>query len=106
MGLSSLIEILLGFYSYLLPIALYAAWLGIALWDIAHRDKMKPGPRYGWMAAIVAIPIFGAIAYYMFGKPALSPGISLDARRWHFWHLDRCDDDPHCLSVRCASITR
>jgi hypothetical protein len=73
-GLSSLIEILLGFYSYLLPIALYAAWVGIGLWDIARRDKMNPGPRYGWMAAIVAIPIFGAIAYYVLGKPTLSRG--------------------------------
>jgi Right handed beta helix region/Phospholipase_D-nuclease N-terminal len=73
-GLNSLIEILLGFYSYLLPIALYAAWVGIGLWDIARRDKMNPGPRYGWMAAIVAIPIFGAIAYYMLGKSSLSRG--------------------------------
>ena len=73
-GLDSLIEILLGFYSYLLPIALYAAWVGIGLWDIARRDKLNPGPRYGWMAAIVAIPIFGAIAYYMLGKSSLSRG--------------------------------
>jgi hypothetical protein len=73
-GLSSLIEILLGFYSYLLPITLYAAWVGIGLWDIARRDKMSPGRRYGWMAAIVAIPIFGAIAYYVLGKSALPRG--------------------------------
>jgi hypothetical protein len=73
-GLGSLLEILLGFYSYLLPIALYAVWVGIALWDIARRDKMKPGLRYGWMAAIVAIPVFGAVAYYVLGKSALSRG--------------------------------
>ena len=73
-GLSSLIEILLGFYSYLLPIALYAAWVGIGLWDIARRDNMRAGARYGWMAAIIAIPIFGAIAYYVLGKPTLSRG--------------------------------
>ena len=73
-GLSSLIEILFGFYSYLLPISLYAAWVGVGLWDIARRDKMNPGQRYGWMAAIVAIPIFGAIAYYVLGKSALSRG--------------------------------
>jgi hypothetical protein len=73
-GLSSLIEILLGFYSYLLPIALYAVWVGIGLWDIARREKMNPGPRYGWMAAIIFIPIFGAIAYYVLGKSPLSRG--------------------------------
>ncbi len=73
-GLSSLFEILLGFYGYLLPIALYAAWVGIGLWDIARRDEMQSGARYGWMAAIVAIPICGAIAYYVLGKSSLSRG--------------------------------
>ncbi len=73
-GLTSLFAILLGFYSYLLPIALYAAWVGIALWDLARRDDMKSGARYGWMAAVVGIPILGAIAYYILGKSSLTRG--------------------------------
>ncbi len=71
---NSLLEILLGFYSYLLPIALYAAWVGIALWDIARREGQSTAARYGWMAAIVGVPVLGAIAYYIFGKPALTRG--------------------------------
>ena len=73
-GLSSFFSILLGFYTYLLPIALYAAWVGIALWDIARRDTLAAGPRYGWMAAIIGVPVFGAIAYYIFGRGTLSNG--------------------------------
>ena len=77
--LSSFFEILLGFYSYLLPIALYAAWVGIALWDLARRSEstdtpMSTGARYGWMAAVVGIPLLGAIAYYIFGKSKLTSG--------------------------------
>lgn len=76
--LSSLFEILLGFYSYLLPIALFAAWVGIALWDVARRSEgdtsMSAGARYGWIAAIVGIPLLGAIAYYIFGKSKLTSG--------------------------------
>jgi hypothetical protein len=73
-GFSSFFAILLGFYSYLLPIALYAAWVGIALWDLARRDTLSAGTRYGWMAAVVGVPILGAIAYYIFGKGTLSSG--------------------------------
>lgn len=86
-GLSSLLEIFLGFYSYLLPIALYSSWVGIALWDLAKRDQaatgdgsassanaLKPAARYGWVAAVIGIPLLGAIAYYIFGKSTLSRG--------------------------------
>ncbi|MBA3826599.1 MAG: right-handed parallel beta-helix repeat-containing protein [Ktedonobacterales bacterium] len=73
-GFSSFFAILLGFYSYLLPIALYAAWVGIALWDLARRDTLGAGARYGWMAAVVGVPILGAIAYYIFGKGTLTSG--------------------------------
>ena len=73
-GFSSFFAILLGFYSYLLPIALYAAWVGIALWDLARRDTLTSGMRYGWMAAVVGVPLLGAIAYYIFGKGMLTSG--------------------------------
>jgi hypothetical protein len=73
-GFSSFFAIVLGFYSYLLPIALFAAWIGIALWDIGRRDTLTAGARYGWMAAIVGLPLIGAIAYYIFGRGTLSSG--------------------------------
>jgi hypothetical protein len=61
-------EVLLGFYMYYLPLALYAAWLSIATWDIVRRGQMKGGARIGWMAVIYLIPILGPLAYYLFSK--------------------------------------
>jgi hypothetical protein len=61
-------EVLLGFYMYYLPLALYAAWLSVATWDIVRRSQMKAGARIGWMAVIYLIPILGPLAYYLFGR--------------------------------------
>jgi hypothetical protein len=69
LGLTSpFFEILLGFYTYYLPLALYAAWLSIATWDIVRRGQLKGGSRIGWLAVIYLVPILGPIAYYLFGK--------------------------------------
>ncbi len=61
-------EILLGFYLYYLPLALYGAWLSVATWDIVRRDQMKTGARIGWMAVVYLIPVLGPLAYYLFSK--------------------------------------
>lgn len=53
---------------YYLPLALYAAWLSVATWDIVRRSQMKSGARIGWMAVIYLIPILGPLAYYLFSK--------------------------------------
>jgi hypothetical protein len=74
LGLASpFLEVLLGFYTYYLPLALYAAWLSIATWDIVRRSQLKGGSRIGWLAVIYLIPILGPIAYYLFGKSEI-PG--------------------------------
>ena len=61
-------EAILGFYMYLLPLALYAVWLSVATWDLVRRSDMKSGPRIGWMAIVYLIPILGPLAYYLFGR--------------------------------------
>jgi plastocyanin len=61
-------EAILGFYMYLLPLALYAVWLSIATWDLVRRSKMKSAARIGWMAIVYLIPILGPLAYYLFGR--------------------------------------
>lgn len=61
-------EIILGFYFYLLPIALYAAWFGVSTWDLIRRTDLKNGARIGWLAAIYLIPVFGPLAYFLFGR--------------------------------------
>ena len=61
-------EIILGFYFYLLPIALYAAWFGIGTWDLIRRTDVKGGVRIGWLTVIYLIPVLGPLAYFLFGK--------------------------------------
>ncbi len=61
-------EIILGFYFYLLPIALYAAWFGVGTWDLVRRTDLKGGVRIGWLAVIYLIPVLGPLAYFLFGK--------------------------------------
>ena len=57
---------LLGLYAYVLPLALYAAWISIALWDLVRRE-LPDRRRIGWMTLVLAIPVIGPIAYFGFG---------------------------------------
>ncbi len=74
---ASVIGGFLGLYAYVLPLALYAAWVVIALWEIMKRDDLSQGAGIGWMFAILVIPFLGVIAYYIFGKSQLP-----SAYRW------------------------
>ena len=58
---------LLGLYSYVLPLVLYAAWVVLAIWDIVKRDDLSRGAGMGWMIAVLLIPFLGAIGYHVFG---------------------------------------
>ncbi len=69
LGLSTpFFEVLLGFYLYYLPLALYGAWLSVITWDVVRRSEMKTGARLGWLAIAYLIPILGPLAYFFFGK--------------------------------------
>lgn len=59
---------IIGLYAYVLPMVLYAAWVGIALWEIVKRDDLSRGTGIGWMLAILVIPFLGVIAYYIVGR--------------------------------------
>jgi hypothetical protein len=56
-----------GLYAYVLPLVLYTAWVVLALWDISRREDMTKGSAIRWMLAILVIPVFGPIAYYLAG---------------------------------------
>ena len=68
-------EILLGFYFYLLPIALYAAWFGVGTWDLTRRSDLKGGACIGWLAAIYLVPVLGPLAYFLFGRSKIQRSI-------------------------------
>src|SRR5438128_4539669 len=65
-------EVLLGFYMYYLPLALYAAWIAVATWDIVRRSQIKDGHRIGWLAIVYLIPVLGPLAYFLIGRSEIS----------------------------------
>ncbi|HEY7127485.1 MAG TPA: right-handed parallel beta-helix repeat-containing protein [Ktedonobacterales bacterium] len=65
-------HLLLALYGDVLPIALYAAWLSVGFWDLGRNEKLSSGVKLVWMAVMVVIPILGPIAYFFFGRSALS----------------------------------
>jgi Right handed beta helix region/Phospholipase_D-nuclease N-terminal len=61
-------EVILGFYLYYLPLALYGVWLSVATWDLVRRSDIKGGTRIIWIAVVYLVPVLGPLAYYLFGK--------------------------------------
>lgn len=57
-----------GLYAYLLPFVLYAAWVGIALWDLVRREDLGKGGVIGWTAVVLLIPFLGVIVYHLFSR--------------------------------------
>ena len=57
-----------GLYAFILPLALYAAWIALAAWDLSRRDDMSRGAQVGWVAVILLVPFLGPILYYVLGK--------------------------------------
>lgn len=65
-------QILLSLYGYLLPIMLYAAWSTLAFWDLGRRESLSTAAAIGWMAVVLLIPFFGALAYHVVGGSTVS----------------------------------
>jgi plastocyanin len=78
--LASATSVFFGLYAYFLPFVLYAAWVAIALWDLARRGTTPSAPSdlgrgatIAWIAIILIVPFVGVIAYYLVGRSAI-PG--------------------------------
>ena len=65
-------SVFFGLYAYFLPFVLYAAWVTIALWDLARSGRGK-GSVIGWSAVILLLPFVGVILYYLIGRSQI-PG--------------------------------
>ena len=70
--LSSTLTTVLGLYAYVFPLALYAAWIAIAMWDLVRREEVSDRRRIGWMAVVLVVPLLGPIAYFAAGGSAIS----------------------------------
>ncbi|HKZ18499.1 MAG TPA: right-handed parallel beta-helix repeat-containing protein [Acidimicrobiia bacterium] len=76
--IGSVASVFFGLYAYFLPFVLYAAWVTIALWDLARSGRGK-GAVIGWSAVILLVPFLGVILYYMIGRSAIPA--------WQRWTL-------------------
>lgn len=65
---ASAASVFFGLYAYFLPFVLYAAWVAIALWDLARREDLGKGATIGWTAVVLIVPFLGVIAYHVVGK--------------------------------------
>lgn len=65
-------HVLLSLYGYFLPIMLYAAWSTLAFWDLGRREQLSRGAAFGWMAVVLVVPFFGALAYHVVGGSTVS----------------------------------
>ena len=60
------LQVFLGLYATVLPFAILAAWLAVALWDIARRttdDELSRGPAIGWTLGVLFVPVIGSAGY-------------------------------------------
>ena len=65
---ASVTSVFFGLYAYFLPFVLYAAWVAIALWDLARRQDLGRGASIAWTAVILVVPFLGVIGYYVLGR--------------------------------------
>jgi plastocyanin len=66
-------QLVFGLYGYLLPFALFAAWMSLAIWDLARRDDLGRGATVAWVVVVLVVPFLGVLAYHTLGRPKL-PG--------------------------------
>lgn len=53
----------------LLPIVVLELGLMVAaLWDLAHRERVRGGRKWVWVLVAVLVNIVGPLAYFMFGR--------------------------------------
>ena len=62
--LPSALSIVMSLYGYFLPIMLYAVWSALAFSDLGRRQVAR-GVTLGWVAVILLVPFFGALAYHV-----------------------------------------
>jgi|GEM_PF-126453 len=68
---------LFGLLGWLAPFALFAAWVALALIDLARREDLARPAAVAWTAGVLVLPFVGAPAYLLAGGAGLP--------RWLRW---------------------
>ena len=54
-----------GLLGWLLPFSLFAAWVALAVLDLARRQDLSPAGKAGWVAGVLVVPFAGAAGYLL-----------------------------------------
>jgi plastocyanin/uncharacterized membrane protein YhaH (DUF805 family) len=73
--LTATLTTVVGLYGYVFPLALYASWIAIALWDLIRREELSDRRRIGWMALVLVVPVVGPVAYFLGGGSTISTAV-------------------------------
>ena len=65
---TSLGELLIGLYGYILPFVLYATWVAVAMWDLIRQESAPMPHRARWMLVVLIVPFIGPLLYFAFGR--------------------------------------
>ena len=68
----------------------------LALIGSLSADRVRTMPRILWVLVILVIPLFGPIAYFLWGRPLSPPTQGRRPLRRHL-RLSSPDDDPEFL---------
>jgi plastocyanin len=69
--------LLIGLYGSILPFALYITWLAVAMWDLIRQESVSMPHRTRWMLVVLAVPFFGPLIYFAFGKSPIPKPLRL-----------------------------
>lgn len=62
------LQVLIGLYATVLPFAVLAAWMAVALWDISNRirdGELGRPVAVGWSLVVLVVPVIGVLAYLL-----------------------------------------
>ncbi|GAB1694053.1 PLDc N-terminal domain-containing protein [Krasilnikovia sp. M28-CT-15] len=82
--------------SFILLAAVQLVLLVLALIGALSADRVRTMPRALWVLAILLIPLIGAIAYFVWGRPLPAPAEGGPTRR-NTARPASPDDDPDFL---------
>jgi plastocyanin len=67
--------LLIGFYGYVFPLILFAAWVAVAIWDLVRREDLTTGRTVAWMAVVLVVPLLGPVVYFAFGHSPIKRAV-------------------------------
>jgi hypothetical protein len=73
----TLLQTTLNVVAFFFPLMLFTVWAALAFADLGTRTDLSPTGRFGWSAAILALPWLGAAGYHVVGRSTVPSPVRL-----------------------------